>query len=401
MDVKPCPVCASPETTAVLRRDGVPVQQNLLLGDQRAAEALARGTLRLQVCERCGLLFNQEFDRSKLKYSAEYDSTQTCSPHFRGHVDGLVRRLVEGRGVRFKRIVEVACGRGDFLRRLVEAPGAGNTGVGFDPSYAGPLSACDGRLRFERCCYDADCGVAADVVLCRHAIGYFPDPVAVLRTVRRSLGERCDGLVALECQCAEWMLDHDLLFDFAYEVCSYFSADALATAFAAAGLAVTAVERLFGGQYLWVEGRPAAAEALWFNPERGVAGKAKEFSRREAGLRRLWAAKVREWARQGKLAVWGAGTKGACFASLVDPGRRWIECVVDLNPNKQGKYLPGTGHPIVDYRRLPELGVTRALLLNPNYLEENLTLLRQAGVAVELVGLPDGTTPGSGAARSR
>jgi len=54
--------------------------------------------------------------------------------------------------------------------------------------------------------------------------------------------------------------------------------------------------------------------------------------------------------------------------------------VVDLNPQKQGKYLPGTGHPIVGYSVLPDFGVTTAILMNPNYREENQALLRQAGL---------------------
>ena len=69
----------------------------------------------------------------------------------------------------------------------------------------------------------------------------------------------------------------------------------------------------------------------------------------------------------------------------MDPKRELITCVVDLNPQKQGKYLPGTGHPIVDYLVLPDLGVTTAILMNPNYREENQALLRQASLSVKLV----------------
>lgn len=73
------------------------------------------------------------------------------------------------------------------------------------------------------------------------------------------------------------------------------------------------------------------------------------------------------------------------FANLVDPKRELIICVVDLNPQKQGNYLPGTGHPIVDYRELGDLGVTVAILMNPNYREENQVLLHQADLNVKLV----------------
>ena len=86
-----------------------------------------------------------------------------------------------------------------------------------------------------------------------------------------------------------------------------------------------------------------------------------------------------------KIAIWGAGAKGVTLVNLVDPKRELITCLVDLNPQKQGNYLPGTGHPIVDYSELRDLGVSTAILMNPNYREENQALLRKAGLSVELV----------------
>jgi hypothetical protein len=57
-----------------------------------------------------------------------------------------------------------------------------------------------------------------------------------------------------------------------------------------------------------------------------------------------------------------------------------LTCVVDLNPAKQGHYLAGTGHPIIDYRRLDGYGVSAAILTNLNYYAENLLLLKDAGL---------------------
>ena len=84
-------------------------------------------------------------------------------------------------------------------------------------------------------------------------------------------------------------------------------------------------------------------------------------------------------------ALWGAGAKGVTFANLIDGSRELIDCVVDLNPLKQGHYLPGTGHPIVSHQALTARGVSTAILMNPNYREENLALIREAGLDVELI----------------
>ena len=59
--------------------------------------------------------------------------------------------------------------------------------------------------------------------------------------------------------------------------------------------------------------------------------------------------------------------------------------MIDINPNKQGKYIPGTGHPILGVSALKERGIKNALLMNPNYQQENLKLLAQAGIETQLV----------------
>jgi len=90
-------------------------------------------------------------------------------------------------------------------------------------------------------------------------------------------------------------------------------------------------------------------------------------------------------ARRGKVAVWGAGAKGVTFVNLFDPDGGLLDSVIDLNPRKQGHYVPGTGHPIVDHKEAGARGVRTAILMNPNYRAENIGLLAQAGLDMELV----------------
>ena len=47
--------------------------------------------------------------------------------------------------------------------------------------------------------------------------------------------------------------------------------------------------------------------------------------------------------------------------------------------------MPGTGHPIVAPTNLPGRGVRNAVLMNPNYREENLKLLAEAGIELNLI----------------
>lgn len=381
-----CPVCESNRLTPFLQRCQVPVHQNLVVASPEAARTVTRGELDLTVCEDCGFVFNRAFDLSRLAYGEDYDNTQSCSACFDAYLDGLVKDMVERQGVRNSTIVEVGCGKGQFLRKLVSFPGANNQGFGFDPSYVGPDTDLDGQLAFHRCYYDDTCtDVAADVVVCRHVIEHVPDPMALLRSVRAALAHSPDARVFFETPCVEWILRNRVIWDFFYEHCSLFTAASLSLAFQRAGFAVERVEHIFGGQYLWLEARITDTALPTVQSHPATASLAQVYGAEEKDLRQKWLARLLELKARGKVALWGAGAKGATFANLVDPDCTLIDCIADLNPNKQGRYLPGTGHPIAAPSELPERGVTAAVLMNPNYREENLQLLAEAGIELNLI----------------
>ena len=380
-----CPVCDRPSAAPFLTRRHVSVHQNLVVETPDAARALRAGTLSLHACEGCGFVFNAGFDESLLQYGAEYDNTQTCSPAFQRHVDGRADHMVRARGVRDAAIVEIGCGKGSFLIALVERH-AGNRGIGFDPSYVGPDTAAGGRVRFERRFYDeSSASFEPDAIVCRHVIEHVPRPVEFLRTVRQTL-RRPDAQVFFETPCVEWILTNDTVWDFCFEHCSYFSAGSLAHAFARAGFALDGVTHVFVGQYLWAEARPAANVRPATTATR-IADLANRYAAREAAVVQDLRDRIGDLSRRGPVAIWGAGGKGVTLASLVDPDATLLACIIDINPKKQGKYLPGSAHPIVGPADLARLGIRTALLTNPNYFEENSRIVRDAGLDVELVDL--------------
>lgn len=386
MTVNQCPICESSRLTTFLRRSQVPVHQNLVVASQDAARSVTRGELDLVACEDCGFVFNQAFDLSRLAYGADYDNTQSCSVYFDAYLDGLVKDLVERQGICNHTIVEVGCGKGQFLRKLVSYPGSSNHGYGFDPSYVGADAELENHLQFRRCYYDASCNdVVADVVVCRHVIEHVPDPLALLQTVRSALKHSPNARVFFETPCVEWILRNRVAWDFFYEHCSLFTIASLSLAFERAGFAVERVEHIFGGQYLWLEARVADNHLPTERHCPETATLAHAYGADEAVPRQKWLSRLLKLKAQGKVALWGAGAKGATFANLVDPNCNLIDCVVDLNPNKQGHFIPGTGHPIVAPTDLPRLGVKSAVLMNPNYREENLRLLAKADIELDLI----------------
>lgn len=387
-----CPLCNGTHTVRFLRRADAPVHQNLIHRTRDAARSATRGLLEMHVCHDCKFVFNAAFDPALLSYGEQYDNTQTCSPAFNDYVNELVRHLLDDRGIRGKTIVEVGCGKGGFLRRLVEDPTTGNRGFGFDPTYLGPTEDLQGRLQFIRQFYDASAAhVACEAVVCRHVIEHVPTPGMLISAIRNALSaSAAETLVFFETPCVRWIVNHGVVWDFFYEHCSLFTAESLRYAFELQGFAASEVRHIFGGQYLWLEavpgtGRHAVSSAI--PTDDSLAQQAVAYGRREARQVAGWQERMTAFARQGGVALWGAGAKGATFANLIDPEGTLIDCTVDLNPAKQGAFLPGTGTPIVAPAALAERRVSTIAVLNPNYLHEIRQQVEQLGVAARVVDL--------------
>jgi SAM-dependent methyltransferase len=373
-----CPLCGSLALQQFLSREQVPVHQNRVFPSRCEAQAASRGDLDMRVCRHCGFVLNHGFDAGRLEYEQDYDNTQSHSGVFDEYLDLLVEDLVVRQGVRDAQVVEVGCGKGHFLRKIVAFQDSGNQGLGFDPSYRGPLSDLDGRLRFERRFYDAQCArTPADVVVCRHVIEHVADPLALLRQVRAALRERPNARVFFETPCVRWILREQVVWDFFYEHCALFCAESLQLAFERTGFEVLQVRQVFGDQYLWLEARPAHASKVVTAAGGGddatasdLADLAQTFGACEQRQLQQWSEALSRWNADGPVALWGAGAKGVTFAHLLDPQSRRIECVVDINPAKQGGYVAGSGHAIVAPSALKSRGVATVVLMNPNYRQE-------------------------------
>lgn len=64
-----------------------------------------------------------------------------------------------------------------------------------------------------------------------------------------------------------------------------------------------------------------------------------------------------------------------------------MEYVVDINPNKHGKFLPGTGHRIQAPDFVRERPPDVVLVMNPIYCDEIRSSLTELGISPELLPL--------------
>ena len=328
------------------------------------------------------MIWNPEFDPAALDYDAEYENSLHFSPVFQQYAEELAERLVDRHGIRGKTVVEIGSGKGEFLALVCER--GDNRGIGFDPTYKGESdAAANGRVRFVPELYGEQTAVEADLVVFRHVLEHVADPLGFLQGVRRAIGSR-EAVVYCEVPAAEYLLWERAVWDVIYPHCSVFAAPALGYLFERAGLRVLDSGFSFGGQYLWVEATPdpgvravlPVAEALALRPL------VESFTADVQAQRARWTETLTATNGDG-VALWGGGAKGTTFLNLVR-GTEHVGAVVDLNPRKQGTFVPGTGHPIVAPEALVGRAPGRVIVMNPIYRDEVAARLAELGLQPEL-----------------
>ena len=84
----------------------------------------------------------------------------------------------------------------------------------------------------------------------------------------------------------------------------------------------------------------------------------------------LWRERISELANQGQsMVLWGAGMRGVNFLNRFADVNRFTH-IVDVNEDRQGRYLPVSGYLIESPKILKHIKPARVLITNANYVQE-------------------------------
>ena len=351
------------------------------------AQSFPRGDLELVVCESCGLIYNRLFRPENVDYTKPYEESQAYSPRFREFEEELVDHLVNDYELAGKDIFEIGCGKASFLETLCRQAGA--RGLGIDPTFE-PGRVPEGvdvtglREFFD----DQHTHLTGDLICCRHTLEHIQPVGEFMSLVRRSAENRPGSVVFFEIPDADRILDEGAFWDVYYEHCSYFTLPSLSNLFRSRGFDLLRLQRGYEDQYLLIDARvgpvdksvDAAAVAM-------IVAKAKSFGAAVETAVRNWRDIIVSADAEGRSVVlWGASSKAVGFLSAIGVDHA-IDAAVDINPFKQNKFLPGSGHAVVSPDALTDIKPDLVLVMNPIYVPEITTMLHALGLQPEVRAL--------------
>lgn len=310
-----CPVCKSVESKGLVRMRNIPIFCNVLCLSVEEARAVKRGDIELVLCDHCSHIYNRLFNSSIVSYRPGYENSLHFSKRYRSYAAQQVERLLDTYNLFGQGVIDVGCGKGEFLRLFTRM---GNcTGTGFEPT-ADPLEGhkiSDIHIisdTFSEHYFD----IPAKCYASRHVLEHLPDPVHFLKTIGKAMHGK-DALLFLEIPDGAYMLEQCSIWDVIYEHYSYFTPVSLRYLLEHTGFDCGEIQYGFGGQYMFVDAFAQAGRHLMAissqvgQDNSAIFRLADEFAlcsekRYEKVEELIWT----ERQRRRKIVLWGLGQRG-------------------------------------------------------------------------------------------
>jgi SAM-dependent methyltransferase len=343
--------------------------------------------LRVLACTHCWLVQTEDHAGREALFTDDYAYFSSFSSSWLAHAKSYVGDMVGRFGLTAQsHVVEVAANDGYLLQYVMEA---GVPCLGVEPTASTAAAAREKGIAIDERFFGvalgrelAAAGKSADLTTANNVLAHVPDINDFVGGFTALL--KPEGVATFEFPHLMQMVEF-CQFDTAYhEHYSYLSLTAVRRIFEANGLAVFDVQALptHGGSLRVLAQRadtgrhavtPAVQQVLGAEADAGML--TPEFYSRfdlqpKRIVRELLSFLVATAEEGGRVAAYGAAAKGNTLCNFAGVRPHLLPYVVDKNPAKQGKFMPGSRIPIVDEAHLRAHRPSHVLILPWNLKDE-------------------------------
>ena len=359
-----CPCCAGSNTAYAFSTSPMPVAAALLVFNAEESCNLPKRSLDLWHCSTCGFLWNISFESALVRYDCYYEGTQIHSPHFVRYLDELANIWAARFSPETRRVIEVGCGQGEFLEALSSQITAKL--IGYDPAIREGPRYKNIEMHATSLPNPSTTSQRADIILSRMTLEHIDNPVEFLAQKQRWLTPQ--GIMAVQVPNAARTFAQAEVCELQYEHVNYFTPAALIALVERLGLKLVISEVDYADQHLSIFAQHSTSLAV--QPVEAQVLSIDKLRQKQLLFGANWHTRLQAANQAGqKVWLWGAGSRATAFcANLPDPSL--IAGAIDLNPARQGSFVPGVNIQTYTPDHLAGQSNLCIVVMNSVYLKE-------------------------------
>jgi 2-polyprenyl-3-methyl-5-hydroxy-6-metoxy-1,4-benzoquinol methylase len=370
--IEKCRVCNHmlPEEP-LLRYENMPKSAQFL--PDASTIAMDKGaSLEISQCSGCGLV---QLTNPPVSYYREVIRAAAVSEEMKAFRKSQFSDFIRRFSLSGKKVVEIGCGRGDFLSILAQC-GVDAYGIEYSEDSVGYCknNGLKTTREFIKSASDRLTDAPFDAFFILNFLEHLPDPNSTICGIAGNLSKDAVGLV--EVPNFDMILRNRLFSEFINDHLFYFTRDTLCATLQLNGLEVIECQEIWHNYIL------SAVVKKRGRLDLSGLGEARDNLKRdiEAYLKRYPAKKV---------AIWGAGHQALAVIALTELAGE-IRYVIDSASFKQGKFTPATHIPIVSPNALVSDPVDAVIVMAASYSDEVAGIIRnEYGNSIKVAVLRD------------
>ena len=312
----------------------------------------------LCVCEDCGLV---QLKNDAVYYYRDVIRAGGYSTTMEALRKSQYKHFIEFASLEGKKIIEVGCGRGEFLGMLSDFP---VEGYGTEHKKDLVEIAKEAGLRVDEDFPESEDHIFKngpfDAFMSFNFLEHQPHPRTYLKAIYNNLGDEGYGLITVP--SFEYIMEQNSFYEIIPDHIAYYSFESLTHLLNICGFEVLEKETVNRDTISMIVKKRKLPDIC------GIISKKTDIATEVVET-------VKKYAKAGKIAIWGASHQGFTLCATTGIAD-YVDCIIDSAPFKQGKYAPASHIPIISPDEARKRKLEAIIIVAPGYTNEIANIIK-------------------------
>lgn len=312
----------------------------------------------LCVCEDCGLV---QLKNDAVYYYRDVIRAGGYSTTMEALRKSQYKHFIEFASLEGKKIIEVGCGRGEFLGMLLDFP---VEGYGTEHKKDLVEIAKKAGLRVDEDFPESEDHIFKngpfDAFMSFNFLEHQPQPRTYLKAIYNNLCGEGYGLITVP--SFEYIMEQNSFYEIIPDHIAYYSFESLTHLLNICGFEVLEKDMVNRDTISMIVKKRKLPDIG------GIISKKNDIATEVVET-------VKKYAKAGKIAIWGASHQGFTLCATTGIAD-YVDCIIDSAPFKQGKYAPASHIPIISPDEARKRKLEAIIIVAPGYTNEIANIIK-------------------------